>query len=477
MHQNQNTKPCLGHILFIGLEFVEPIFSGNGILTHSLTQGLLDLGYHVSVICAKPSLLDDGEKDDVVGTAGSTSHIIIPHSLVEPFNQKQLHIFPIPVPAHKWKRLDRFSAWEDMAQLASEEIHNNYPDEALLVFDKADFVFCIDWSALPTYDSLLGKFDSLSQARLVYYVFRVFSMSCEIFTERHCLDFYQYHELRAMQKADLVLVISHVDKKALQQLVENNNSYIGHEGKPLIEQKDDLKIDYNKASRVTTDLHVIVPPLRSDLLNLIQHAAQNPSSVEATLKQQRRYIMCNVRISPEKNAMVFAQLMRILSDQHIFQRYNLQPLLIGVICDESYACKVRMLLPPEAKWISDFLKPSDLIMYMKESVILIHPSTYEAYGMIIAEAAAVGTPSLIHFENIGASSWFRESEEEILTTDMRCLDTLSQKLLQILKDQENGIAYLSRIGKIAQQRAFMWTTVDCAHCISEKLSNFVRASN
>jgi hypothetical protein len=477
-------EPCLGNILFIGLEFVEPIFSGNGILTHSLAQGLLDVGYNVSVICAQPSLFDKEETKNNGKTNGihrissdndrtnaptPSSSMMFPHSLVEPFKRKQLRIFPIPVPAHKWKRLDRFSAWEEMAYLAPDEIVNKYTHEAVLLFDEIDFVFCIDWSAIPTYDSLSNTFLSLSRARLVYYVFRVFSMSSEIFTEQHCLEFYQRRELQALQKADLVLAISHVDKMALEKLIIEYGKNISNQGTRLGEQ--------NHETEIPMELHVIVPPLRSDLLRLLQYDAHNPSAIGVPMRKQRKYIMCNVRISPEKNAIVFAHLMRILSHRNILHKYNFRPLLVGVICDHNYASKVRATLPPETKWITDFLKPSDLIAYMQESVIMIHPSTYEAYGMTIAEAAAVGTPSLIHFENIGASSWFRESQEEILTTDMTCLETISNKLLQILEDQNSGIAHLNRVGKNAQQRALMWTTSDCAQCIGERLKRIVRTSN
>lgn len=472
MNQNQSMAPCSGHILFIGLEFIEPIFSGNGILSHSLAQGLLDVGYKVSVICAQPLLHDNKEKNGIQRSSSDYDHanvptpsslIKFPPYLVEPFKRKQLRIFPISVPAHKWKRLDRFSAWEEMAHLAPDEIVNKYNLEPVLLLDEIDFVFCIDWSAIPTYDSLSDKFQSLSRARLVYYVFRVFSMSSEIFSDQRCLEFYQRRELQALQKADLVLVISHVDKMALEKLIEYGKSNWNEETR-LKEQ--------NNETENPTELHVIVPPLRSDLLHLIHPEEQNRSE-----GKHRKYIMCNVRISPEKNAMVFAQLMRILSQQNILHKYNFQPLLVGVICDHTYASKVRATLPPETKWISDFLQPSDLIMYMQESVIMIQPSTYEAYGMTIAEAAAVGTPSLIHFENIGASSWFRESQDEILTTDMRCLETLSSKLLQILKDQDNGVVYLNRVGKNAQQRALMWTTADCAHCIGETLKNIARTND
>ena len=437
----QHDTTCDSHnILLIGIEFVEPIFSGNGILTRSIVQGLLDLGYIVSVICAQPS--NEGTPD---------SHST-PCSIASAGNQRQLRIFPVPVPSQMWKRLDRFSAWKEMAESAPNKLSNHFPDETTELFEKVDYVVCIDWSAVPTYEALLQKFTQLARARLVQYVFRVFSMSHELFVSNDDLEFYQRHELRAMQQADIVLVISHVDKRALQQLVIDNNSK-----------------ELNQSTTVDgIDMHVVVPPLRNDLLELLRNKIQNPLFATPNAKR-RKYIMCNVRLSREKNAVFFAQLMRLLSDQDIFRRYNLLPLLVGAVCDEDYASTVRMLVPPETILITEFMRLSDMITYMEESVIVIHPTSYDAYGMIIAEAASVGTPSLIHFENIGVSSLFCKEKEEILTSDMRCLDTASQSLLTILRDREDGLEYLSRIGTNARKRALTWTTLDCARCIDEKL--------
>jgi hypothetical protein len=42
------------HALFFGLEFIEPIFSGNGVLSRSLIRSMSALGAQFTVICGYP---------------------------------------------------------------------------------------------------------------------------------------------------------------------------------------------------------------------------------------------------------------------------------------------------------------------------------------------------------------------------------------------------------------------------------------
>ena len=440
------------HILLIGLEFVEPIFSGNGILTHSIVRGLLLLGYTVTVICAQPS--SNSDQQVVVNNNCS-----VPSSFISAVEQQLLHLLPVSVPSNLWKRLDKSSAWKEMAQCAPEVVSSSPNAKQLLQQDS--FVFCIDWSATSTYESLQQSklLYPRTSHHLIHFVFRVFALSQEMFTSPNDWFFYRYHELRAIRQAEMTVVLSHVDQKAIQQLLATESQF-QEESCPAAREN-------GKWNGTEVDLHVLVPPLRNDMLQLIQEVQNSLSPSIETPK--RRYITCNVRLSPEKNAIAFAKSVRLLSDRGIFRQYNLQPLLIGPICDEDYASRVRAILPPETVLITNFLQPKDLLVYMKQSILLVHPPVYDAYGMSIAEAAAVGTPSLIHYESIGASSLFSVEKEEILTSDMSCPFFVCRTLLCMLEDQIDGIAYLSRIGTNAQHRALAWTTLDYAKCVDIKL--------
>ncbi len=62
------------HILLICIEFVQPLFSGNGILTQGLVRGLLAQSqqYHITVFCARP----ESKKNDPIEIMTSMQNLI-----------------------------------------------------------------------------------------------------------------------------------------------------------------------------------------------------------------------------------------------------------------------------------------------------------------------------------------------------------------------------------------------------------------
>eukprot|EP01083_Nonionella_stella_P122633 369076_1 len=168
--------------------------------------------------------------------------------------------------------------------------------------------------------------------------------------------------------------------------------------------------------------------------------------------------MCNVRLSPEKNAFLFAKIMKSLSEQQTLQSLNLVPIMIGSVCDDAYAKEVYDTLPSETVIVNKFLSSTELISILNQTVLMIHPPLYDAYGMTIAEAAAAGVPSLIHHENIGASSLFRVEEGEILHGDMNC----SQKLSNCVKGHLESLEKLAKVSEKAKTRALSWSVKEYA---------------
>lgn len=387
----------LRRVLVIGLEFVEPLFSGNGILTHSVVNSLLSQNYSVTVLCAQPSIPE-----------------VFPDPIEKNSNDK-LQVISVPVPANKWNRLDKGSAWEELAYNAPRSVlHED--------FGTFDYVLGIDWSALATYNALRHYSFLPPNSVYINMVFRVFSKSKELIKSPEDKHFYYQSEALAMEEAAYTFALSHVDKKELNTVLQ---AY----------QSKDSKIN------------VLIPPLRDDFLKL---------ATEEYADYARKYLLFNARFSPEKNVVHFAKMMKQLSDQGYLKKWNVTPLLIGSVCDAAYADLVRSLLPPEARVINDFLQPKELLFYLKQTVLQIHPPTYEAYGMVLAEAAAAGTPSMIHQDSIGVTSLLRADHDEILTTDMSSLRRSNSSLIKIM----NNRSLLKTIGENAQQRAFEWKTED-----------------
>ena len=168
--------------------------------------------------------------------------------------------------------------------------------------------------------------------------------------------------------------------------------------------------------------------------------------------------MCNVRLSPENNARLFAATMNMLSDDGILSSFGLIPIMIGSVCDIDYARQVYNALPIETIVVNKFLGSEELISILTHTSLMVHPPIYDAYGMTIAEAAAVGVPTLIHHKNIGASSLFRINENEILHCDMNDPCLVSKSIRQHLACQ----AKLIQVSENARKRALSWNVKEYA---------------
>merc|ERR1719162_1962241 len=89
---------------------------------------------------------------------------------------------------------------------------------------------------------------------------------------------------------------------------------------------------------IISKMHILVPPLRKDIQSLAMNTKSNIASTGSVSNTELQvegfmYILCNARLSPEKNALRFAQVMQALSQNGTLERLNLIPLMIGSICD------------------------------------------------------------------------------------------------------------------------------------------------
>ena len=407
--------------LLIGLEFVSPIFSGNGIMTQSLVRGLLESGYHVTVLCARP---DSWKEENEVHVDSSTKETCLE-------SHPKLHTLIVPVPNHTWKRLDKHSCWQHLAEGAPKVMKN--------ISHKApwDYVFCIDWSSIETIHALQECKHVSTSVPLVFLVFRIFSRSHQLLKSVEDQHFYIEKEVDAVNRSDITIVLSHVDKFSLQRIHS--------------ERLD--SIQKQKA------FHILPPPLRFDFREQCQNSAHTTS--------ERKYITCNVRLSPEKNALLFAKVMKLVAEKEILRKLRLIPLMIGAVCDLSYAEEVKKYLPTETVVVEKFLSSSELITYLSQTLLMIHPPTYDAYGMTIAEAAATGTPTIIHEESIGACSLFKADKGEIILGDFSSVDNALDSIEKVLLLSSPN--YLGQVGETARQKALSWTVSEYARALQGTL--------
>ncbi|EGD76349.1 hypothetical protein PTSG_01049 [Salpingoeca rosetta] len=388
-------------VLVVTAEFVDPIFSGNGVLSRSLCEGLHSIGHSVFVLCARPK---DADPPTTFPCHGAT------------------HVVTIPVTT--WRRLDRYGHWEEMAHGVTPHVI-----ERIKAFSPTTCLF-VDWTTLATVRQL--PFHNWT-----FLCFRTFAASTELHEHPDDEAFYIKHERASLELAPKTICLSCADKLALQRLRHTRTSSATQE--PSVSQHPGRHI------------HVLYPPLRHEFAHLPEPATTVTSSIvdsrctdqmatttpaststststsapaTSTIKTTTtnngesrqpqsaphvRRLLCCVRLSPEKGAMRFAEMVAHLRED--LRRHNIVPTLCGAVADADYATAVRQALrstSPNCQVINRFLDARALQQLFRETVINVHPSLHDAFGMTIVEAAACGAVSLVSDDGtVGAVDLFR----------------------------------------------------------------------
>lgn len=390
---------------------MDPIFSGNGVLARSVVRGLAEQ-YTVAVACAAPL----------------PNH---PPGIAVLANVREL---VVPVPADKWRRLDVGSAWEEFAA-----------GTARLVTTVAEFspslILAVDWTGYAAVralqDSTAGQ--GLRHVPVVFLAFRVFSRSDEFVQNPVHRRFYEEHEQAAARAASLLIALCRQDAHALEQFActQPEASALAVTVPPTISA-------------------VIFPPLRVDMHRLALLSAPVPGR-EAAPTLRRRYLTCSVRLSPEKNAMFFVDIVERMQAE--LGRLGVVPLLVGAAADLEYAQAVRTRLRavcPTAVIVEDFLGPDKLGAIYIETLVNVHTALHDAYGMTVVEAAAFGAVTLLDTAGrVGVTDFF--TPNEYLTSPFADLTATCALLTHVLTRAEDPAAPLRVCREPARARALTWT--------------------
>jgi glycosyltransferase involved in cell wall biosynthesis len=436
-------------ILLISYEFTYGTFSGNGILARSLVKSLLHNGCTVTVWCCRPPSDDTADDDDNDfdnsgnnnnnNIHGRDHHLQVPE--LEQHHVDRLKLIPITISSsQKWHRLDDASAFTEFVwDKLSKQQQQSMKD----VVQHAQAVLYIDWTGHHAWTSTPFSQQQMQHPPLTYLNFRVFSNGVSDVNKR---AWYDEREIRALREASLVVALSQKDK-------------------------DSLRSTYKPEGK---DIHVLVPPLRGDVEDFaLQHMrSDNPEAIflehmppEAlkaiqTNNKPKIFITCVVRLSPEKNTMRFVHFLG--ATKEFWSHRNWVPLLAGSSSDPDYARQVKEELEKvcgkeNCIILDKFLPPSSLVAVFSRAVFNFHPCAYDAYGMTIMEAAALGVPSIIASGgHVGASVHVGngasiEVEMEHNHDDSMTHDAISQ----VLSTLQNA-PQLEAIGKEAQKRALAW---------------------
>lgn len=212
----------------------------------------------------------------------------------------------------------------------------------------------------------------------------------------------------------------------------------------------DFKID-------STRFHVLLPMLRTEFHCI----AQTDKDKILNDSRRRTYLTCLVRLSEDKGPHRFVRLLERLqeNDPQIWERERIVPLLLGAPTQIEYAKRIRERLKnavPNAVIMDSFLLPQQLATVLQNSVLNIHPALYEAYGMTIVEAAAMGCPSIVHRDGIGATQLLQPKTDAVISLDLTDEDRLIEDVSRILSDR----SFLSDVAHRAYEFATSWTEAE-----------------
>lgn len=433
------------HLFLITYEFCFSTFSGNGILARSLVLSLLQRGVFVTVWCAKPPSNNEGSDSN----NGKDHPIEVPEVSQE--QKDRLQVLHTTISSRSlWHRLDEESAWSDFTW---ESLSPYFVTVALEAMKKASAIIVIDWTghhAWKTTPFCDTTTTTVERKKLVYMNFRVFSSGVKNEAKR---KWYDEKERQCVNQADLVVALSGKDKASLFDMqVENANQ------KPAIQ--------------------VLVPPLRKDIENLaIQHANSDlPTSlfldhmpqearkalpyINGSRVPRKFFVACVVRMSPEKNTLRFVRFVKKMKS--FLMERNWVPLLAGSASDVVYSKQVKnelkTLCGNDCVILDSFLPPEALAAIFSCTILNFHPCSYDAYGMSVIEAAAMGVPSVVAAGNtVGASKHVGNGASiEVRLADAQDVDQISDEAVGEIMDKLDDTTRLDAIGMEARKRALAW---------------------
>lgn len=371
-------------VLFISLELLGPVFSGNGIYSRSLVRALKTTPGLACLVLSGRSAAMPFEAQDAEWREQRDA----PHGLID-------------IPLDVWGRLDRGSGWASFRDQAAS------PAVAATVAAFApDVVVAVDWHGAHAWEGLCGALRALAAApgssapaaaraaacRCVYLNFRVYCTSTGLAATADDLRFFRSQERAAMRLAACTVALCRVDALALAALAGGTDPVSRG---PLDAAEAREGDTHPPAVPEEPDIRVLLPPIRQDVLDL-QLQRQRRASEDGAVR--RDLIVCAVRASPEKGLHRLAGWLAAL--RPTLEELQLTPYVCGVRASASpYAAEALAAITaacPAALLEEAFMGPAELCAVWGRAALNVHPCLADAYGMTVVEAAACGAPSLVH---------------------------------------------------------------------------------
>jgi glycosyltransferase involved in cell wall biosynthesis len=368
-----------------------------------------------------------------------------------------------------WNRLDDQSCWREFAASQLDQHQIISLKEA---FSTADVACVIDWTGAAAYRSIQQFLASSpptttrpSPLPIVYMNFRVYSLGV---TERNRQKWFDDMELKAIQDANVIVTLSTNDVEYLSLIMLPK-----HPDKPIEVLLPPLRLDLEQLATIRNDNDgYLVEHLPAAIRYIVKERQKQiiASKSSPTISSKRPLITCVARQSPEKCIQRFVRFVESAAD--VLQKENFVVVMAGAASDKEYASQARQRLlqaMPSAIVMERFLSPIELGAVYAHTTLNFHPSSYDAYGMTIIEAAAFSAPSVLAGPSVGAFRLLGEKGclQADMPEDENDLPASSlEKILKFLitSSREDGKEW-EELSTTARQQALGWGE----HAYGEKL--------
>ncbi|MHA1728557.1 MAG: glycosyltransferase family 4 protein [Promethearchaeota archaeon] len=317
-------------IIYLTMDFIDPIFSGNGTLSRLQVLNLVKCGYKIMVLCPSKKLNSDKEVMKFI----KSGKLIV----------ERLEI-------NSKKNLSISCDWRGFCKKGTNII------EKLRQF-KPDFVIGIDWH---TADLALNIKDT-QNVPLIAEFFRVFSYFKEYFDNKEDFQTVRNKEISMVINADITCVLSNIDKKwALR----------------------------NGAKRITVN-H---PPVSEKIYVYLKKYEELHEEKTQYPKNGQKFILTTIsRIVREKKIHRILPIIAELKKLNFRFKYRLIGEILDPPYWEKVQDDIKRLgISENIEFIGNFLG-SKIIDVLKESDCYIHTSEYEPFGISIVEVSLTGCP-------------------------------------------------------------------------------------
>ena len=366
-------------------------FSGNGVLARALARALATRGVDVFVLCATPRASDEADADD--GTDG--------------------RVIRIPVPMARWHRLDRRSAHDAFARGCADA----RVVERVRAF-ACDVAFAVDFTSVGAVEAIGLR----AGTRVCFCPFRVFARLDGSEGDAHAV-----YERAAVAGTWMTIALSRSDAMFVMER-------LGGRGR-------------------TRWTH---PPLRRD-------AAREAMMRDDGTRRARRYVSCVVRPSEEKKPHRFVAMCEELARRGVFDAKDggapLAPLMcINAEVKSDYARDLRRRFEacsPNARVVDEFLGPRALGDVFEETLLNVHPPSYDSFGMTIIEAAAFGAPTVMHNGGDVGARDLLSADSDVSCFDMN-MEASASEQADVIETIINDPERIHEVAQNARLRALKW---------------------